>query len=140
MKIHHEFISLEEGSIATTNDQIQAGKQIIADLQKQSAARVNASEYFTKENHRISKYEEQKNREKVTLNREKYDAERKELDPEKEEEETFEKLSDNTRPVFDIDDEYNTEALDVTTDYLRVLGGEKIVATHGETNQVESVP
>ena len=57
-----------------------------------------------------------------------------------EEKETFEKLSDNTRPIFDIDDEYNTEALDVTTDYLRVLEGEKIVAAGGETSQVESVP
>lgn len=114
--------------------------EILADLQKRSAARVNASDYFAKENNRIAKYEEQKNREKVTLNREKYQAERKELDPEKEEKETFEKLSDNTRPVFDIDDEYNTEALDVTTDYLRVLEGEKIVAAGGETSQVESVP
>ena len=51
-----------------THDQFHmASPQILADLQKRSAARVNASDYFAKENRRIAKYEEQKNREKVVF-------------------------------------------------------------------------
>ena len=64
-------------------------------------------------------------RKTVTLNKEKFLAERAELNAEKEEEEMFDDLSDPNRPVFDMDD-YDKEALDITVDYLDLLGGNKI--------------
>ena len=64
-------------------------------------------------------------RKTVTLNKEKFLAERAELNADKEEEEMFDDLSDPNRPVFRMDD-YDKEALDITVDYLDLLGGHKI--------------
>lgn len=123
----------------THDDFHKISPKLLADLNELSAKRINASDYFLKENRRIARYEEQKNRETVTLNKEKYLAEREELDAEKEEEETFEKLSDTTRPVFELD-EYNTETLDIVSDYLRVLGAGQMAGTPDKARRVQAVP
>ncbi len=80
------------------------------------------SDYFEKANKQIARYEEQKDRKTVTLNKEKFLAERKELDAEKEQEDLFDDMTDPTRPVFEMDG-YGEEALDITVDYLDLLGG-----------------
>jgi carboxyl-terminal processing protease len=105
---------------------------IVDGLRQRSAQRVGESEYFTKANRQISRYEEQKDKPTVTLNKEKFLEERKELDSEKEQEELFDDMTDPTRPVYEMDG-YGEEALDITVDYLNLLGGNKI-AIGGEAN------
>jgi carboxyl-terminal processing protease len=107
--------------------------QIVADLRRLSTERITASEEFSKELKRITRYQEQKDRDTVTLNREKFLAERAELNSEKEEEEMFEEQNNPLRPVFKLDD-YGQETLNVTTDYLRMLGGNKVASAGNEHN------
>jgi carboxyl-terminal processing protease len=110
---------------------------IVDGLRQRSQQRVSESEYFNKANRQISRYEEQKDRPTVTLNKDKFLEERKELDSEKEQEELFDDMTDPTRPVYEMDG-YGEEALDVTVDYLNLLGGNKI-AVGRETN-AQQVP
>jgi carboxyl-terminal processing protease len=98
---------------------------IIDGLRQRSTQRIAASEYFQKSNKQIARYEEQKDRKTVTLNKEKFLAERKELDSDKEQEELFESMTDPTRPVYEMDG-YGQEAIDITVDYLDLLGGNKV--------------
>jgi carboxyl-terminal processing protease len=98
---------------------------LIDALRKRSQQRISQSEYFAKSTKQIDRYEEQKDRKTITLNKEKFLAERKELDSDKEQEELFENMTDPTRPVYELDG-YGQEALDVTIDYLDLLGGNKI--------------
>ena len=79
---------------------------------------------------RIKRYEEQKDKKTVTLNREKFLAERAEMNTDKEEEGIYDKLSDPNRPVFDMENDYNKEALDITVDYLQLLGGNRVAEAH----------
>jgi carboxyl-terminal processing protease len=99
--------------------------QMVQGLRNLSQQRVDKAEYFAREKRRIQRYEEQKGSKTVTLNKEKFLAERAEMNADKEEEEIYDGLSDPNRPVFRMDD-YNKEALDVTVDYLNMLGGHKI--------------
>jgi carboxyl-terminal processing protease len=94
-------------------------------LRQRSERRVSEAEFFAREKRRIQRYEEQKDAKTVTLNKEKFLAERAELNAEKEEEDIYDDLSDPNRPVFKMDD-YDKEALDITLDYLQLLGGNKI--------------
>jgi carboxyl-terminal processing protease len=105
---------------------------IIDALRERSQKRISQSEYFTKANRQIDRYEEQKDRKTITLNKEKFLAERKELDSEKEQEELFENMTDPTRPVYEMDG-YGQEAIDVTVDYLDLLGGNRIAVAGQET-------
>jgi carboxyl-terminal processing protease len=105
---------------------------IIDGLRERSKQRIAQSEYFTKANRQIERYEEQKDRKTITLNKEKFLAERKELDSEKEQEELFENMTDPTRPVYEMDG-YGQEAIDIAVDYLDLLGGNKIAVAHQET-------
>lgn len=99
---------------------------IAAQLQASSDQRVDASEEFQKDEERIELYEDQKDRPTVTLNLAKYLAEREELDTDKEKEEIGEKLSDSDRPVFDMEDHYNQEALSIVVEYLGLLKEKKV--------------
>jgi carboxyl-terminal processing protease len=99
--------------------------QLVQGLRNMSQQRVTKDEFFTREKRRIQRYEEQKDSKTVTLNKDKFVAERKELNADKEEEEIYDGLSDPNRPVFRMDD-YDKEALDITVDYLNLLGGHKI--------------
>jgi carboxyl-terminal processing protease len=91
------------------------------------------SEFFAKENRQIGRYQEQKQRKSVTLNKEKFLAERKELNSEKKEEEMYNSVSDPNRPVFEMDG-YGEEAIDITVDYLDLLGGNKVANARPTAN------
>ena len=65
---------------------------------RQSALR--RSEYFKTEEKRIERYLERKEDPTLTLNKEKFLAERAELNTEKEQEDLFDDLQTNDRPVF----------------------------------------
>ncbi|MGD9637402.1 MAG: carboxy terminal-processing peptidase, partial [Pirellulales bacterium] len=99
--------------------------QMVQGLRNLSQQRVDKADFFAREKRRIQRYEEQKDSKTVTLNKEKFLAERKEMNADKEEEEIYDDLSDPNRPVFRMDD-YDKEALDITVDYLNMLGGHKI--------------
>jgi carboxyl-terminal processing protease len=103
--------------------------KLIEALRERSQQRISQSEYFTKANKQIARYEEMKDRKTVTLNKEKFLAERKELDAEKEQEEMFDDMTDPTRPVYEMDG-YGEEALDITVDYLDLLGGNRVAIAH----------
>jgi carboxyl-terminal processing protease len=105
---------------------------VIDGLRKRSSQRIAQSEFFTKANKQIQRYQEQKDRKTITLNKEKFLAERKELDSDKEQEELFENMIDPTRPVYEMDG-YGQEAIDITVDYLDLLGGNKIAVADQET-------
>ncbi|HJQ79445.1 MAG TPA: carboxy terminal-processing peptidase, partial [Lacipirellulaceae bacterium] len=109
--------------------------KLIDGLRERSKQRIAQSEYFEKATKQISRYEEQKDRKTVTLNLEKFLAERKELDAEKEQEELFDDMTDPTRPVYEMDG-YGEEALDITVDYLDLLGGNRVAIAH----PMEGVP
>jgi carboxyl-terminal processing protease len=94
-------------------------------LRQRSHQRVDHSDYFSKANHQIERYEEQKDKKTITLNKEKFLAERKELDSDKEQEDMFENMTDPSRPVYEMDG-YGQEAMDITVDYLDLLGGNKV--------------
>lgn len=99
--------------------------QVVQGLRNLSQQRIDQADFFAREKRRIQRYEEQKDAKTVTLNKDKFLAERKELNADKEEEEIYDDLSDPNRPVFRMDD-YDKEALDITVDYLNLLGGHKI--------------
>jgi carboxyl-terminal processing protease len=99
--------------------------KLIEGLRKRSQQRMAQSDYFQKATREIARYEEQKDRKTVTLNLEKFLAERKELDAEKQQEELFNDMTDPTRPVYEMDG-YGEEALDITVDYLDLLGGNSV--------------
>lgn len=98
---------------------------LLQGLRSRSQQRVAQEDFFKREQRRISRYQEQKDKTTVTLNKEKFLAERKELNADKEEEKIYEGLTDPQRPVFEKDG-YGEEALDITVDYLEMLGGNKI--------------
>jgi carboxyl-terminal processing protease len=100
--------------------------QIVEGLRNRSEQRVSDGDFFTREKRRIQRYEEQKDSKTVTLNREKFLAERAEMNTDKEEEGIYDKLSDPNRPVFDLENDYNKESLDITVDYLQLLGGNRV--------------
>lgn len=99
---------------------------MVSNLRELSKARIAKSEDFAKDLKRINKYEEKKDRQTVTLNKEEYFAELEELDSDKEQEEAFEEAVSNDRPVFDMEDHYNKEALSILIDYLQSLGGNRV--------------
>jgi carboxyl-terminal processing protease len=102
-------------------------KSLIEGLRQRSLQRVAQSDFFAKENRQISRYQEQKERKSVPLNKEKFLAERKELNAEKEQDKIYDDISDPNRPVFEMDG-YGEEALDITVDYLDLLGGNKVAS------------
>jgi len=106
---------------------------IVQGLRQRSQERIAKSEYFTKANRQIARYEEQKDRKTVTLNKEKFLKEREELDSEKQQEEMFDEMTDPTRPVYEMDG-YGEEAIDVTVDYLDLLGGNRVAVARPESN------
>lgn len=103
-----------------------AGSEIANQLQRLSDSRVTGSKDFTEDIRRIDKYETQKDRTEITLCFEEFLAERKQLDADKETEEISEELGDSDRPVFDIEDHYNQEAMAITVDYIRMLLASKL--------------
>ena len=66
----------------------------------------------------ITRYEEQKNRKKVSLNEQKFLAEREKINADKEEEQELEELAKSNKPVFDPENFYNREVLAITVDLV----------------------
>ncbi len=95
--------------------------KLVEGLRQRSQNRISRSEFFAKEDRQIKRYEEQKDRKTVTLNKEKFLKERAELDADKEQEKLFDDMNDPKRPVYEMDG-YGEEALDITVDYLDLLG------------------
>ncbi len=112
---------------------------IVDGLRTRSQNRVSESEFFARESRRINRYEEQKDRKTVTLNKEKFLAERAELNAEKEQEKMLENLTDPDRPIFEMDG-YGEEALDITVDYLDLLGGNRVAEAGAAAKSVEYQP
>jgi carboxyl-terminal processing protease len=98
---------------------------MLSALRQRSQRRIADSEYFTREQRWIDRYEERKVRKTVSLNKDKFIAERKELDADQDEEDLFNDMNDPGRPVYKKDG-YGFEALDVAVDYLELLGGNKV--------------
>ncbi len=113
------------------HDQYQmVGADLVNSLKSRSKERVEHSQYFAREQRRIDRYDQQKARKAMSLNKDKFIAERKEVNSEKEQEKMYDDMNDPTRPVFEKND-YDDEALDITSDYLQLLGSNKVAtATH----------
>jgi carboxyl-terminal processing protease len=101
-----------------------ARPSILEELQKRSAERVAKSEHFAKELERIERYLERKE-EPITLNKEEFLAERKELNTEKEQEDLFDDMQTNDKPVFP-KNPYNDEVVAIALDYLELLGDSRL--------------
>ena len=68
---------------------------------------------------------EQKENPTVTLNKEKFLAERAEVNAEKDQEEIYDHLQDEDRPVFP-SKPYNDEVVAIALDYLELLGQNRV--------------
>ena len=105
---------------------------LVEGLKQRSQKRVGQSEFFAKANRQIARYEEQKDKKTVTLNKDQFLKERAELDADKEQEDMFNNMNDPKRAVFEMDG-YGEEALDITVDYLDLLGGNKVAGARPGT-------
>jgi carboxyl-terminal processing protease len=102
-----------------------AGANVLEELRRRSAERVKYSEYFQAEARRIESYRERMKDPTLTLNKEKFLKEREELNTEKEQEELFDDLQSNDRPVF-AKTPYNDEVVAIALDYLELLGDSRL--------------
>lgn len=102
-----------------------AGPQVIQELQRRSAERTAKDDYFKAEQKRIDRYIERKKDPSLTLNKEKFLAERAELNTEKEQEDLFDDLQTNDKPVFP-KTPYNDEVVAIGLDYLELLGDSRL--------------
>jgi carboxyl-terminal processing protease len=103
----------------------RAGANLLEELRRRSQERVDGSEYFAAEKKRIARYLERMKNPTLTLNREKFLAERAELNTEKEQEDLFDNLQTNDRPVF-AKTPYNDEVVAIALDYLQLLGDSRL--------------
>ena len=94
--------------------------RMVEQLKTQSAERRKSSSEFDKVLRKIARYNEQKQRKRVSLNETKFMADRAELNTEQEEEKEFEEMNDPNRPVVKRDYYFN-EALAITLDYMRMI-------------------
>jgi carboxyl-terminal processing protease len=95
-------------------------KRVIDQLKNRSADRRKDSKDFQKVMREIARFNEQKEKKRISLNREKFMAEKAELTAEKHEEKELEEQNDPNRPVVKRDYYFN-EVLAITTDYVGML-------------------
>ena len=95
---------------------------LIESLTTASAKRVAASEKFQKLQEQIGKYNEQRKEKRITLNEEKYFAERESRDTEKETREALRDKANGESEIFPTTF-YNTEALNITVEYIKQVAG-----------------
>ena len=98
---------------------------LIERLQRRSQKRVGKSDEFSGLLEDIERYKVQRDRKTVTINEEKYLAERAKFDVESENRRQLEKRNDSDDDVF-ADTFYNAEVLNITADYVELLGGRKV--------------
>ncbi len=94
-------------------------------LRKRSAQRRDGSQDFAKLAARIKNYLDRKERKTQTLNLDKFLAERKEM---QDEEDALKVDEETERPVFDAENFYNAEVLNIVSDYTAILRDGKIAA------------
>ncbi len=97
-------------------------KRVIDVLKNKSADRRKDSKDFQKVMRDIAKFNEQKDKKRISLNKDKFTAEKAELTAEKIEEKELEDLNEADKPVVKRD-YYFEEVLNVTTDYAAMLSG-----------------
>lgn len=94
--------------------------EMLQDLVKNSAARLQSSEEFQRLTRDIERYNEQKQKKTVTLNKEAYLAERAEFNAEKQDEDTIMKQVDGAGKEISRDF-YLDEVLKIANDYVQWL-------------------
>src|SRR6185436_7684569 len=97
---------------------------LIAELKTLTQSRQVKSEDFVKQGKNIERYEEFKKKKEYPLSEAKFLAKKAELDSEKEEEKAVAEEKDN-KLVFP-KDFYDTETINLTLDYMRLLNKEKV--------------
>ena len=101
---------------------------LLDQLRKKSAARVEQDEEFTDLLRRVELYVTQKDQEAVSLEEEAFLARRKELDSQKEEEEELEQQIEDA--VIFRDNYYNTEVMNIMADYIDGLRKENLAVAN----------
>jgi carboxyl-terminal processing protease len=104
-----------------------ASPTIVKQLKDRSADRVAKSDFFKKEQDKIGELVKRQKESTVTLNKEKFLAERERVNSEKDQEEMFEDLEDEDRPVFP-PTPYNEEIISISLDYLDLLDAQSVAA------------
>jgi carboxyl-terminal processing protease len=99
---------------------------IVGSLKELTTARMKNSDEFQKAQRDIERYVEQKAKKEVPLNEEKFMARRAELDSDKEEEKTFDHQANGNETEVVKRDYYFNEVLNITLDYLKLLGKDKV--------------
>jgi carboxyl-terminal processing protease len=99
---------------------------IVSSLKDLTTARMTKSDEFKKLARDIERYIEQKTKKEVPLNEEKFMARRAELDSDREEEKTFEQQANGSETEVVKRDYYFNEVLNITLDYLKLLGKDKV--------------
>jgi carboxyl-terminal processing protease len=98
---------------------------VVSTLKELSSQRIEKADDFTKLVKNIQRYDDQKAKKEVPLNEQKFLARRAELDADEEEEKTLEEhvngTSETIKRTF-----YENEVLNITVDYLRLLGKDKV--------------
>lgn len=126
---HYEGISESDLDYAVPFDQIapqkfraydMVDKPLIERLKQASTTRVGQSSDFQQVLKRIARYQDMKERKRVTLNAEKYLAERAEWNADQEEEKKFEEMQEDGNGEIKRD-YYLDEALAISVDYLGAL-------------------
>jgi len=107
------------------NNYRSASANILQELGRRSAERVENSKFFKEEQKKIERIIERQKEATVTLNKEKFLAEREEINAEKDQQDLIDSLDDDDRPVFP-STPYNEEVLAIALDYLELLGDDRI--------------
>ncbi len=112
-----------------------ATAQVVGELRQNSERRRKSSEFFIDEHRKIERLKQRQAEDTVTLNRAKFLAEREEVNSEKDKEEIFDELQEEDRPVFPLAEghpiaPYNEEIVAIALDYIKLLGGNRVVVTH----------
>jgi len=102
--------------------------RLIEQLKNTSAARRKDSKDFQKVTRDIARFNEQKEKKRISLNKEKFLADKAELSAEKQEEKELEEQNDPNRPVVKRDYYFN-EVLAITADYVSMLSSPHTAAT-----------
>ena len=101
----------------------QVSSEILTQLRSLSAERIKASLDFEKLGRIIARYKEQNATKEVPLNEEKFQAQRKEFDTDKELEKQFDDQANGNKSGEVVKrDYYFNEVLNITVDYLHLLG------------------
>lgn len=117
-------LAFDKVQSAQFNPFADTSPDIVSKLRDSSQKRMAQSPDFTKLQKKIERYTEQKQQKQIPLSEKKFLARRAELDAEKEEDEHLEDNA-NEKEVVKRDFYFN-EALEVTLDYLRLMGKDKV--------------